>query len=74
MVLVHDTSSYRGLQVYQVSLKNLKRFSSYQREITPKIHIVSSWFTSVPSFIEKSLTVFKLYSGHENVSKIIKGK
>ena len=29
MVLVHDTSSRRGLQVYQVSLKNLKRFSSY---------------------------------------------
>ena len=29
MVLVHDTSSRRGLQVYQVSLKNLQRFSSY---------------------------------------------
>ena len=29
MVLVHDTSSRRGLQVYQVSLKNLERFSSY---------------------------------------------
>ena len=29
MVLVHDTSSRRGLQVYQISLKNLKRFSSY---------------------------------------------
>ena len=30
MVLVHDTSSRRGLQVYQVSLKNLERFSSYR--------------------------------------------
>ena len=30
MVLVHDTSSRRGLQVYQVSLKNLKQFSSYR--------------------------------------------
>ena len=30
MVLVHDTSSRRGLQVYQVSLKNLQRFSSYR--------------------------------------------
>ena len=30
MVLVHDTSSHRGLQVYQVSMKNLKRFSSYR--------------------------------------------
>ena len=28
MVLVHDTSSRRGLQVYQVSLKNL--FNSFQ--------------------------------------------
>ena len=32
MVLVHDTSSHRGLQVYQVSLKNLKRFSSYRAD------------------------------------------
>ena len=32
MVLVHDTSSCRGLQVYQVSLKNLKRFSSYRAD------------------------------------------
>ena len=32
MVLVHDTSSRRGLQVYQVSLKNLKRFSSYRAD------------------------------------------
>ena len=31
MVLVHDTSS-RGLQVYQVSLKNLQRFSSYRAD------------------------------------------
>ena len=29
MVLVHDTSSRRGLQVYQLLLKNLKLFSSY---------------------------------------------
>ena len=32
MVLVHDTSSRHGLQVYQVSLKNLKRFSSYRAD------------------------------------------
>ena len=32
MVLVHDTSSHRGLQVYQVSLKNLERFSSYRAD------------------------------------------
>ena len=32
MVLVHDTSSRRGLQVYQVSLKNLERFSSYRAD------------------------------------------
>ena len=32
MVLVHDTSSRRGLQVYQVSLKNLQRFSSYRAD------------------------------------------
>ena len=32
MVLVHDTSSRRGLLVYQVSLKNLKRFSSYRAD------------------------------------------
>ena len=32
MVLMHDTSSCRGLQVYQVSLKNLKRFSSYRAD------------------------------------------
>ena len=32
MVLVHDTLSRRGLQVYQVSLKNLKRFSSYRAD------------------------------------------
>ena len=32
MVLVHDTSSRLGLQVYQVSLKNLKRFSSYRAD------------------------------------------
>ena len=32
MVLVHDTSPRRGLQVYQVSLKNLKRFSSYRAD------------------------------------------
>ena len=32
MVLVHDTSSHPGLQVYQVSLKNLKRFSSYRAD------------------------------------------
>ena len=32
MVLVHDTSSRRGLQVYQVSLKNLKQFSSYRAD------------------------------------------
>ena len=30
MVLVHNTSSHRGLQMYQVSLKNLQRFSSYR--------------------------------------------
>ena len=33
MVLVHDTSSRRGLQVYQVSLKNLERFSSYRADM-----------------------------------------
>ena len=33
MVLVHDTSSRRGLQVYQVSLKNLQRFSSYRADM-----------------------------------------
>ena len=32
MVLVHDTSSCRGLQVYQISLKNLERFSSYRAD------------------------------------------
>ena len=32
MVLAHDTSSRRGLQVYQVSLKNLQRFSSYRAD------------------------------------------
>ena len=32
MVLVHDTSSRHGLQVYQVSLKNLLRFSSYRAD------------------------------------------
>ena len=32
MVLVHDTSSRRGLQVYQVSLKNLQRFLSYRAD------------------------------------------
>ena len=32
MVLVHDTSCRRGLQVYQVSMKNLKRFSSYRAD------------------------------------------
>ena len=32
MVLVHDTSSPRGLQVCQVSLKNLQRFSSYRAD------------------------------------------
>ena len=32
MVLVHDTSSCRGLQVYQVSVKNLQRFSSYRAD------------------------------------------
>ena len=33
-------------------------------------HILSFCFISVPSFIEISLTVFKLYSGHETVWKI----
>ena len=32
MVLVHDTLSHRGLQVYQVSLKNLQQFSSYRAD------------------------------------------
>ena len=34
MVLVHDTLSRHGLQVYQVSLTNLKRkrFSSYRAD------------------------------------------
>ena len=32
MVLRHDTLSHRGLQVYQVSLKNLLRFSSYRAD------------------------------------------
>ena len=32
MVPEHDTSSRRGLQVYQVSLKNLQRFSSYRAD------------------------------------------
>ena len=32
MVLVHDTSSHHGLQLYQVSLKNLERFSSYRAD------------------------------------------
>ena len=32
MALVHDTSSRRGLQVYQVSLKNLKQFLSYRAD------------------------------------------
>ena len=32
MVLVPDTSSLRGLQVYQVSLKNLQRFTSYRAD------------------------------------------
>ena len=31
MVLVHDTSSRRGLQVYQVSLKNLNGFQVIER-------------------------------------------
>ena len=29
---MHDTSSRRALQVYQVSLKNLQRFSSYRAD------------------------------------------
>ena len=29
---MHDTSSRRGLQVYQLSLKNLLRFSSYRAD------------------------------------------
>ena len=37
-------------------------------------HILSFCFISVPSFIEISLMVFKLLSGHEIVWKIIKGK
>ena len=48
MVLVHDTSSYCALQLYEVSLKYLYWLSTYtertqnsiandQREITPKI-------------------------------------
>ena len=36
-------------------------------------HILSFCFINVPSFIEISLTVFKLQSGHEIVWKIIKG-
>ena len=31
MVLVHDTSSRRGLQVYKVSLKNLNGFQVIER-------------------------------------------
>ena len=55
-----------------------------QREITPKIfkqelwsltrHVISSCFISVPSFIEITLTIFELLSGHEIVWKIIKRK
>ena len=63
---------FNGFQVIQ---RTRNCIENNQRKITPKIlklelgscawHIVSSWFTSVPSFIEKSLTVFKLQSGHD---------
>ena len=72
------------LNGFQVIQRTQNCIENNQREITPKMLKPVSWFlcmthrlvvsTSVPSFIEKSLTVFKLYSGHEIVSKIIKGK
>ena len=59
MVLVHDTSSRRGLQVYQVSLKNFNGFQviqrtrncieNNQREITPKILKLELWFLCMTS-------------------------
>ena len=75
---------WKILNGFQVIQRTRNCIENNQMETTPKYssqsygscawHIVSSWSTSVPSFTEKSLTVFKFYSGHEIVSKIIKGK
>ena len=54
MVLVHNTSSYCALQLYEVSVINLNgcqltqrtlnSIANDQREITPKISKVELWF------------------------------